>query len=267
MAKNSIAVYGAEGKSNLLFFDPDRLHLVVDEASPLYDERVHLPVSERMVRSIMYKGVIQPIVVAKDPETGNVDVAAGRQRVKAAREANRRLIERGDPPIQVPAYARRYVGDGTDLMDVMVIENEIRDADSPLRRAAKMQRLRDRGRDDDAIAVVFGCSKATVVSTLALLDCTKVVREAVEAGSINVGHAKSLSKMEPEAQREKVAELVAAGVDATPRERARAQREVLDPGRPRMKTRRQILAERDATDSPPWRAALSWVLGEEATLL
>ena len=35
MAKNSIDAYGALGKSNVLFFDPETLVLVTDEASPL----------------------------------------------------------------------------------------------------------------------------------------------------------------------------------------------------------------------------------------
>jgi len=56
MAKNSIEAYGAEGKSNVLFFDPEKLTLVTDETSALYDPRVHLPVSEPMVLNIMALG-------------------------------------------------------------------------------------------------------------------------------------------------------------------------------------------------------------------
>lgn len=46
MAKNSIDAYGASGKSNVLFFEPENLHLVTDTTHPLYDERVHLPIEE-----------------------------------------------------------------------------------------------------------------------------------------------------------------------------------------------------------------------------
>ncbi|VAL43514.1 Uncharacterised protein [Enterobacter kobei] len=46
MAKNSIDAYGASGKSNVLCFEPEKLHLVIDMSHPLYDERIHLPVSE-----------------------------------------------------------------------------------------------------------------------------------------------------------------------------------------------------------------------------
>jgi hypothetical protein len=39
MAKNSIDVYGASGKTNVLNFEPENLHLVTDKTHPLYDER------------------------------------------------------------------------------------------------------------------------------------------------------------------------------------------------------------------------------------
>ncbi len=96
MAKNSIEAYGAEGKSNVLFFDPDKLRLVTDTSHPLYDERVHRPWSEPMVLNIMALGVIEPIIITKDPESGVVMVVDGRGRVINCREANRRLLERGE---------------------------------------------------------------------------------------------------------------------------------------------------------------------------
>lgn len=52
MAKNSIDVYGASGKTNVLNFEPENLHLVTDKTHPLYDERVHLPIEEGMVHSL-----------------------------------------------------------------------------------------------------------------------------------------------------------------------------------------------------------------------
>ena len=51
MAKNSIDAYGASGKTNVLTFEPENLHLVTDKTHPLYDERVHLPIDEGMVRT------------------------------------------------------------------------------------------------------------------------------------------------------------------------------------------------------------------------
>jgi ParB family chromosome partitioning protein len=39
MAKDSKVVYGASGKTNVLTFEPENLHLVTDKTHPLYDER------------------------------------------------------------------------------------------------------------------------------------------------------------------------------------------------------------------------------------
>jgi ParB family transcriptional regulator, chromosome partitioning protein len=103
MSKNSIDAYGAQGKTNLLSFDPDNLQLVEDPTHALFDPRVHDPVDVSLVASIKMKGVITPIIIWKDPESGQVCVVEGRGRVKAAREANRQLREAGEVPKEVPA--------------------------------------------------------------------------------------------------------------------------------------------------------------------
>lgn len=95
MAKNSKEAYGASGKTNVLMFEPENLHLVTDKTHPLYDERIHLPLHEPTVLSIMKLGVLEPIIIWKDPETGRSCVVEGRQRVKNTLEANKRLREEG----------------------------------------------------------------------------------------------------------------------------------------------------------------------------
>jgi ParB family transcriptional regulator, chromosome partitioning protein len=264
MAKNSIDAYGASGKTNLLFFDPSVLVLVTDEASPLYDPRVHLPVDEDLARNIDYQGVLEPVLIQKNPETGEVEIIVGRQRVKAARLANEWRKARGVAPIQVPAYVHK--GDRRNALDVIVSENEARQADSPLGRAEKMRRLMAIGRGEDEIAVIFCCKPATVRSTLALLDCCSDVQKAVESGVIGLTHAKKLSALNPVEQREKVVELVAAGEGVKPHERARKQRQALGDDKPRMKTRKQILAELEIDPTGERAKALRWVLGIEAPI-
>lgn len=263
MGKNSIDVYGAEGKSNALFFDPEKLVLVTDPKHPLYDKRVHLPVREKMVLNIMHQGVLQAILITKDPESGEVQVVAGRQRVKAAREANRRLREKGCEPVLVPAMVRSAKADdrAATMAGVMVSENEIREDDTPLGRAEKMAQLRGYGRSEDSLAVLFGCTPQTVRNTLALLECPQVVREAVESGKVNVGHALALSKLDPAEQREKVKALINAGETTKGHAKARAQRAIVSPDKPRMKTKREI---REAMEEAKGarKEALAWVLGE-----
>ncbi|PND31587.1 hypothetical protein C1I89_22395 [Achromobacter pulmonis] len=260
MAKNSIDVYGSTGKTNILTFLPEQLHLVTDPEHPLFDERVFLPLDEAMVLNIKEFGVLQSILVWKDPESGKTLVVAGRQRVKHTQEANRRLAAEGKPPLLVPAVPRR----GRTAHQVaagMVSENELRQPDTPLGRANKMAFMLNQGRSESELALIFGCGPATVRDTLAILDCTAVVKNALEAGDITLTHVKTLVKMQPDEQRAKVAELVEAGKGATPHERSRKQAAVMGE-RPRVKSRKQILAAL-AQAQGEYAAALRWVLGEE----
>lgn len=261
MAKKSKDVYGADGQSNLLNFDPAKLTLVTDESSPLYDPRVHLPVDEAMARNIDYQGVLEPIGVSKNPETGETEVVFGRQRVKSARLANQWRIERGVPPRLIPGVV--YTGKRQDALDAIVSENEARTADTPLGRAEKMRRHLALGKGEDQIAVIYNCTVTTVRDTLALLDCPKVVQNAVEAGQITLTHVKALAKLAPDEQRAKVSELIAAGQGVKPHERSRKQAAIIGE-RPRVKSRKQILAALDQAQGD-YAAALRWVLGEEGT--
>lgn len=111
------------------------MHLVTDKTHPLYDERIHLPINEPMVLNIMDQGVLEPIIVWKDPETGRSCVVDGRQRVRHTLEANKRLSIEGKEPLLVPAVTKR--GSAIRMAQAMVSANEIRQADTPLGRAKK----------------------------------------------------------------------------------------------------------------------------------
>lgn len=264
--KNSKDVYGATGKSNLLSFDPETLKLVTDEKHPLYDERVHLPVSEPMVLNIMAHGVLEPILVRKNAETGDVEVVVGRQRVKACREANKRLKAKGNEPHQIPGIVKR--GDDGALAGMVVSENEIREDDTPLGRAKKAQRLFDLGKTEDQVAVYFGCSKQTVKNMVALLECCAFVRNAVEAGKIPVSEAYKLSKETPEDQKAKTEKMISAAEGAKgKRNKSRAVREANGSSGPRGKreigTLRDKIEEKCADEEfkACALAMLDWVLG------
>lgn len=257
MAKNSVDAYGASGKTNVLFFEPDALTLVIDPASPLYDERVHLPVDEQLAHNIDYQGVLEPVAVSKNPETGAVEVVFGRQRVKATRLANEWRAARGEALRSIPGIV--YQGKRQNALDAIASENEARTADTPLGRAEKMRRHMALGRGEDQLAVIYNCSVATVRNTLALLECSKPVQKAVEAGQITVSHATALAKLPPEEQRAKVTELVAVGQGVKPHERSRRQAAVMGK-RPRIKSRKEILTALESAQGD-YAAALRWVIG------
>ncbi|HIA3576766.1 TPA: ParB/RepB/Spo0J family partition protein [Klebsiella pneumoniae] len=260
MAKDSKLVYGASGKTNVLTFEPENLHLVTDKTHPLYDERIYLPINEPMVLNIMDQGVLEPIIAWKDPETGRSCVVDGRQRVRHTIEANKRLAKEGKPLLMVPAVTKH--GSAVRMAQAMVSANEIRQADTPLGRAKKMADALERGHDEQDLSLMFGCSVQTVRATLSLLDATQAVKDAVESGTVTVTQARQLASLEPEAQREKVKEIETATAGTSGHEKARRQRQVLGEAKPRLKTRKEINKALESAEGE-YASALRWVLGEE----
>ncbi|MCM2543888.1 hypothetical protein ACVCII_24110 [Burkholderia glumae] len=261
MAKNSVDAYGAVGKSNVLFFDPEDLVIVTDPNHALFDRRALLPFDEATVRNIMAEGIHQSITITKDVETGKVLVVDGRRRVINAREANRRLAEGGRTPWRVPALPKR---DGmAALTSAMVSTNEIRLADSPFNRAEKIARMRAQGRTNEEIALSVGLDEASIDAQFRLLECCMDVRDAAEDGTITQAVAMKLSKLPPDEQRAKLASIKAAIEGKTGHERSRAMHGALQDAAParRARPKRAEIIEALKTATGERAEALKWVLG------
>jgi ParB family chromosome partitioning protein len=117
-------------RSTLLHLRPEDLILVADENQLLHDPRVDLPYDEKIVRNIMTHGVINPVTVRLNGP--NIEVIAGRGRVKATIEANKRLEKEGKEPVLVPVIPRK--GDDADIYGILISENECRREDSAVNR-------------------------------------------------------------------------------------------------------------------------------------
>jgi ParB family chromosome partitioning protein len=277
-SKNSKDVYGAEGKSNVLFFNPDKLVIVTDPKRRLFDRRGLSTPSEEFVLNVMTHGVHTPIGVWKNPETGETEVVFGRRRVLGLREANTRLKAQGLQPHQIPAVVKR--GSEETMTVSMIIENEIREEDSPIALCEKTQRLVECGRSEEEIAVICGVSKATVHNRLKLLEATSAVKKALESGKIKVSTAYELARMAPEVQREKIDLIVKAGGEAAEkkdksRKRARRVREIVQGEKDKKEHIRspheiaecrkhvQETKRIDDNDRMVALAVLDWVFGKE----
>jgi ParB family transcriptional regulator, chromosome partitioning protein len=263
-SKNSADIYGASGRTNLLTFDPDKLKIVTDKKHHLYDPRVDLELNESLVASIMFRGVIEPIIVWKDPESGDTCVVDGRQRVKNAREANKRLRKNGEAPKLVKAIVER--GDPKNLMAVMAIANEGRAAVTASEKAKLAQRLLEVGHTEDVVAIILHCSGSGLKNYLALLDCTADVRNAVESGALPATQAYKLSKLKPDKQRSTVAKMLrAASGSKGKHERAKKMRQVTGNGHrswTEILTLRETIDSLDDEEGRNWLSALDWCLGK-----
>jgi len=188
---------GSKGRKDMFFFDPETLTMATDPTDPLYDPRMDAPINEHLVLSIMSQGIVEPVLIKKQGD--KPFVIDGRQRVRCAREANKRLRAAGADPVTVPCALK--AGDDIDLYSISLTANEHRLDDDPMTKAAKAARLSNSGKLDEEIAVIFGVSLATVKSWTKLFELTKPVRDAVKSGKIAASAAIKLYGLSEEEQK------------------------------------------------------------------
>jgi ParB family chromosome partitioning protein len=192
-------------RGNTFLMDPEALTIVSDPAHPLYDERIHLPLDERMIRSIMKHGVRQAVNVRKNEEA--IEVVDGRQRVRHAIEANRRLIKEGAEPVRIKVMLER--GTDADMAGLGVVLNVHRRDDDLMTKAKKAQRLLDLGKTDEEVEIDFGITRQTLRGWQNLLEASPVVQKAVAAGDVSASAAAVIAKLPRADQAAKLAELKA----------------------------------------------------------
>lgn len=205
--------YGSLGRTDLHWYDPNDLTVVVDPTHPLFDERANMPINRAYVESIKKLGVLEPVIARVNGQDDDgkpiVEIMEGRQRTRCTRVANEELVKEKKEPHRVPVILKKY--DGDTAMDVMIAGNEIRTQDGPLVRARKLQRYMDRGRSIRDAMTTFGIkSEATVKGLLMLLDLDEEVQREVEKGVVGVGLAKKLALFPREQQMEKLKVVMAA---------------------------------------------------------
>lgn len=274
MGKNQVQATGSEGRADLLRWNPEALVIITDRKHPLYDPRADMPLDEGMVLNVKALGVLQPIIVRRNGERDGVaimEVVAGRQRVRAAREANKRLAAEGSTLRHlVPGIVKR--ADDVTLFATIIAENEARQDTTPMGRANMLSRLLAMGASEADAAVAFKVAPSTIRNWLGLLDCDKSVQQAVESGALPATTAaQEFSRMPREEQATKLAELIASGpiAGAKGRERVRAARtgEEAAEGKARMVSRVRVekaikvLPRGHGDFQDGFRAALDWVTG------
>ncbi len=134
-----------------------------------------------LAASIRAQGVIQPIVV-RALDGKRHEIIAGERRWRAAREAG--LAE-------VPCVVR--TADDRATVAMALIENIQREDLAPLEEATALQRLiAEFDLTHQKAAEAVGRSRAAVSNLLRLLELPAPVRAQLEAGAIEMGHARAL---------------------------------------------------------------------------
>ena len=135
-----------------------------------------------LAASIREHGILQPLIVTTDPQTGQYQLIAGERRLRAAR-----LAGLG----QVPVLFRQVTDQ--ERLELALIENVQRADLSPLETAEAYLQLHEVfSLSHDEIADQVGKSRTAVTNTLRLLKLAEPVRFALAEGKISEGHARAL---------------------------------------------------------------------------
>ncbi len=152
--------------------------------------------------SIAAQGVVQPVVVRPAREPGRYELIAGERRWRAAQLAGLQ---------EIPAVIREV--DDQAAMAMGLIENIQRDDLNPLEEAQALHRLlKEFGLTHQQIAQAVGKSRTTVTNLMRLLDLNADVKALVEAGRLEMGHARALLALEGAMQSQVAEKVVKKGL-------------------------------------------------------
>ena len=138
-----------------------------------------------LASSIAKQGVLQPVVVRK-LVSGDYEIIAGERRWRAAQQAG---LER------IPVVVRELTDQ--DAMVIGLIENLQREDLNPIEEARGMQRLIEEfSMTHQQVADSVSRSRAAVSNLLRLLFLQTDVRNLLEQGEIDMGHARALLSLD-----------------------------------------------------------------------
>ncbi len=148
--------------------------------------------------SIAAQGMVQPIVV-REVGGGNYEIIAGERRWRAAQLAG---LE------EVPVVIKQV--DDQAAMAMALIENIQRDDLNPLEEAAALHRLLNEFElTHQQVAQAVGKSRTTVTNLIRLLDLDPAVKELLDEGALEMGHARALLALKDPARQAEAATTVA----------------------------------------------------------
>ena len=140
-----------------------------------------------LVESVRDKGVLQPILVRRDPkDERRYEIVAGERRWRAAQQA--RLHE-------IPVVVREM--NDRDTLEVALVENLQREDLTPLEEAEAYRRLMNEfGHTQEVLAKAVGKSRSHVANMMRLLSLPASVQRMLDEREISAGHARSLINAE-----------------------------------------------------------------------
>ncbi len=145
---------------------------------------------QELAASIDAQGVVQPIVVRPAPGGGDYEIIAGERRWRAAQIAG---LDR------IPAVVRDIPDQAT--VAIALIENIQREDLNPLEESGALKRLIDEFELTHELAPRASARpRAAVTNLLRLQDLEEPVKELLDQGELEMGHARALLALSGGAQ-------------------------------------------------------------------
>ncbi|GAB4381909.1 ParB/RepB/Spo0J family partition protein [Albidovulum sp.] len=138
---------------------------------------------EELAGSIRAKGVIQPLIVRKNPrQSDSYEIIAGERRWRAAQIAQLH---------EVPVLVREM--SDSEVLEVAIIENIQRADLNAVEEAQAFRQLMDRfGHTQEKLAEALGKSRSYIANMLRLLNLPDQVQTWLREGRLSAGHARAL---------------------------------------------------------------------------
>ena len=176
-----------EGRQSVLQVPLDRISANPYQPRQSFDQAR----LDELARSILEKGVIQPITVRRKNEKDEYELIAGERRLRAARQTGYQTI---------PAIVMA-VSSPEEMMELSLIENIQRDDLNPIHEARAYLRLQEECHlTQEEVATRVGKNRTTVANTLRLLKLPADVQKCLLADEITMGHARALLGLENRAE-------------------------------------------------------------------
>ncbi len=141
------------------------------------------PNIQALAESVREKGILQPILVRRHPDTpDSYEIVAGERRWRAAQAA--RLHE-------VPVIVKDLGDKG--VLEIALVENIQRQDLGPLEEAEGFRRLIDEfSHTQEELAKAVGRSRSHIANTIRLLNLPAKVKTLLDEGALSAGHARAL---------------------------------------------------------------------------
>lgn len=170
-----------KSQNGVLEVEIDKIKANPNQPRKVFDQEA----LEELAASIKVHGIVQPILLNKQPD-GTYFIIAGERRYRAAKLCGLTTV---------PAVIKNYTD--KQVKEISIIENLQREDLNPVEEARAIKELMEEyGLTQEVVAERIGKSRSNIANTLRLLSLTPEVLKLLENGKISAGHARCLVVVE-----------------------------------------------------------------------